>query len=100
MVAVLEPYMSYKTSSVPWLGEVPEHWEVGTLRRRLRSYDGIKIGPFGSQLKLDEMSASGYKVYGQANVIASDFARGAKFVDQNKFEELSLPVRCDQVTFW
>ena len=35
------------------------------------------------------MSGSGYKVYGQANVIARDFRRGSKFVDQIKFRELS-----------
>ena len=24
----LKPYPVYKDSGVPWLGEVPEHWEV------------------------------------------------------------------------
>ena len=28
MVYDLKPYPAYKDSSVPWLGEVPEHWEV------------------------------------------------------------------------
>lgn len=28
MVASLEPYPRMKDSGVPWLGEVPEHWEV------------------------------------------------------------------------
>ncbi len=90
MIDGLKPYPAYKDSGVPCVGEVPEHWEVGTLRRKLRPYDGIKIGPFGSQLKLEQMSASGYKIYGQANVIARDFTRGTKFVDQQKFDELSV----------
>ena len=30
----LEPYQDYKDSGVPWLGEVPKHWEV----RRLKSW--------------------------------------------------------------
>ncbi len=89
MIANLKPYPAMKYSGVTCLGEVPEHWEVSALRRKLRTYDGIKIGPFGSQLKLEQMSPSGYKVYGQANVIARDFARGTKFVDQEKFNELS-----------
>ncbi|MGH9893745.1 MAG: hypothetical protein ACREA0_17530 [bacterium] len=97
MLEGLKPYPAYKDSSVPWLGKVPKHWEVGTLRRKLRPYDGIKIGPFGSQLKLDQMSASGFKVYGQANVIAGDFARGTKFVDKQKFDELSA--KCDHTTW-
>jgi type I restriction enzyme, S subunit len=89
MIADLNPYPAYKDSGVPLLGEVPEHWEVGTLRRWLRPYDGIKIGPFGSQMRLEHMTSSGYKVFGQANVIASDFFRGTKFVDQKKYDELS-----------
>ena len=89
MAAELKPYPAYKDSGVPWLGDVPAHWEVSALRRRLRPFDGIKIGPFGSQLKLEQMVPSGHKVYGQANVIARDFAHGTKFVDQEKFNELS-----------
>ena len=89
MIADLKPYAAMKASGVPWLAAVPSHWEVGAVRRKLRTYDGIKIGPFGSQLKLEQMSPSGYKVYGQANVIARDFARGTKFVDQEKYNALS-----------
>jgi type I restriction enzyme S subunit len=92
MEAELHRYPAYKDSGVPWLGEVPEHWDLSTLRRKLSPYDGIKIGPFGSQLKLDQMTESGYKVYGQANVIAHDFNRGKKFIDHNKFSELAA---CD-----
>jgi type I restriction enzyme S subunit len=29
-------YPAYKPSGVEWLGEVPEHWEVLTLKRRSR----------------------------------------------------------------
>jgi len=90
----LDPNVRLKPSGVEWLGDVPEHWEVGTLRRKLRPFDGIKIGPFGSQLKLDQMVESGYKVYGQANVIARDFVRGGKFIDENKFNELSACAIC------
>ena len=28
MIANLKPYAAYKDSGVPWLGKVPEHWEV------------------------------------------------------------------------
>ena len=28
----LSPYPAYKPSGVPWLGEVPEHWEVARLK--------------------------------------------------------------------
>ena len=90
MIAELTSYPSMKDSGAEFIGKVPEHWEVNTLRRSLRPYDGIKIGPFGSQLKLDEMTASGNKVYGQANVIRNDFAYGKKFIDDEKFENLRV----------
>jgi type I restriction enzyme S subunit len=35
MIADLKPYPTYKDSGVPWLGEVPEHWEVRKLRHVL-----------------------------------------------------------------
>ena len=89
MIADLKPYPIVKDSGVEWLGKVPAHWDISTLRRKLRPFDGIKIGPFGSQLKLEQMSDSGYKVYGQANVISRDFSGGTKFVGQEKFDELS-----------
>lgn len=89
MIDGLKPYPAYKDSGVEWLEKAPEHWDLFTLRRKLQEYEGIEIGPFGSQLKLDQMSTSGYKVYGQANVIATDFARGSKFVSRAKFDELS-----------
>jgi type I restriction enzyme, S subunit len=28
VIAALKPYPAYKDSGVPWLGQVPEHWEV------------------------------------------------------------------------
>ena len=27
MIADLKPYPAYKDSGVPWLGQVPKHWE-------------------------------------------------------------------------
>ncbi len=36
MIDGLKPYPKYKDSGVPWLGEVPEHWEVRKLRHILR----------------------------------------------------------------
>lgn len=31
MITDLKPYPAYKNSGVPWLGELPEHWEVRKL---------------------------------------------------------------------
>jgi type I restriction enzyme, S subunit len=35
MIEGLNPYPSYKDSGVPWLGEVPKHWQVRKLRNLL-----------------------------------------------------------------
>ncbi|MEW5850479.1 MAG: restriction endonuclease subunit S [Myxococcota bacterium] len=48
----------------------------------------LKAGRFGSALKKSDFVASGYKVYGQENVIAGDFRLGTYFVDQRKFAQL------------
>jgi len=36
MIDGLKPYPKYKDSGLPWLGKVPEHWEVQKLRHILR----------------------------------------------------------------
>ena len=43
------PYTAYKESRVPWLGEIPEHWEVTALKRiaSLKSGSGFPIDEQG-----------------------------------------------------
>jgi type I restriction enzyme S subunit len=48
----------------------------------------IKIGPFGSQLRKEDLSEHGFKVYGQENVIARDFRIGDRRIDTSKFTTL------------
>jgi type I restriction enzyme, S subunit len=49
----------------------------------------IKIGPFGSQLRKEEMQTSGVKVYGQENIILSDWAAGERRVSASKAAALA-----------
>jgi len=35
-----KPYPEYKDSGVPWLGELPEHWEVKKLKNLFRCFGG------------------------------------------------------------
>lgn len=87
----LNPVSSLKYSGFDWLGEIPSHWEVLPLKYLLRDgNDGIKIGPFGSSLKLEIIKAEGYKVYGQGNVINDDFILGNRYIDENKFFEMCV----------
>lgn len=39
MIGTLNPYPAYKDSGVPWLGEVPAHWEV----RRVRNIVEMRV---------------------------------------------------------
>ena len=39
MIADLKPYADYKDSGLPWLGQVPQHWEVRRIKTALRELD-------------------------------------------------------------
>jgi len=60
-----------------------------TIEEIAASHNGaIKIGPFGSQLKKEDLSKQGYKVYGQENIIESDFSIGDRWISVSKFSSL------------
>jgi type I restriction enzyme S subunit len=71
--------------------QVPDEWNLLSLRRVIvQGPDGIKIGPFGSQLRLEFMEDDGrYKVYGQENVISGNFSAGGRYIGDQKFNELA-----------
>jgi type I restriction enzyme S subunit len=71
------------------IGEIPVDWEAVRLDSLALSHKGaVRIGPFGSQLKKSELSATGIKVYGQENVMSKDFSTGARYVDPEKYRAL------------
>lgn len=85
----LDPNVEMKDSGIEWLGEIPKHWLLIRVKYlQKKGKDGLRIGPFGSSLKLEIMVDEGYKVYGQENVIKSDFSVGKRIIDENKFGEL------------
>jgi len=87
----LNPDVKMKDSGIEWLGEIPEHWEVKKIKYLLmEGKEGIKIGPFGSSLKLEMMVSEGYKVYGQENVIKDDFKVGSRFITSEKYKEMDV----------
>lgn len=52
--------------------------------------NGIKIGPFGSQLKKEMLLNDGFfKVYGQENVYENDFSIGDRYLTREHFQKLS-----------
>jgi type I restriction enzyme S subunit len=87
----MKSYPDYKDSGFEFIGKIPTHWSLISLKYLLQDgNDGIKIGPFGSSLKLEIIKEDGYKVYGQGNVINDDFTWGHRYIDEDKFQELSV----------
>ena len=69
------------------IGTIPKHWDVVKIPEILRR-NGIKIGPFGSQLKKDFLTDSGYKVYGQENVYVKNMEIGNRYISKERFFSL------------
>jgi type I restriction enzyme S subunit len=76
----------YKESPLGW---IPKEWKVETIVHYLDRDIGIKPGPFGSSIKKDSYSKTGFKVYGQEQVIGGDQDLGDYFIPLLKYRELS-----------
>lgn len=87
----LNPNVPMKDSVVEWLGEVPEHWNVSRFKFVCTN---IIAGPFGSSITKDMYVPSGYKVYGQEQVIPNDFEIGDYYISEKDYTELSRYVVC------
>lgn len=71
------------------LGVIPEDWDVFDITQLIDRANGIKIGPFGSQLKKELLTNSGYKVYGQENVYERDMEIGKRYISKEHFKMLN-----------
>ena len=54
----------------------------------IKGKNGIKAGPFGSSLKKEFYVKSGYKIYGQEQVIKNDFNYGDYYINEEKYCQL------------
>ena len=70
------------------LGPIPKYWEVYNIPELVEKNNGIKIGPFGSQLKSEYLVNQGYKVYGQENVFNKNFEIGKRYINHERFKKL------------
>ncbi len=85
----LDPSIPLKPSGIPWLGDIPQHWEVRRTKFIVDHYGpGIQMGPFGSSLTHLAEVDTGFKLFGQENTISGDFARGNRWVTREQFEDL------------
>jgi type I restriction enzyme S subunit len=81
----LNPKAPMKPSGIEWLGDVPEHWAVTPLKHLIVE---SAAGPYGASLTKAMYSSSGYRVYGQQQVISDDFGIGDYFITEEKYEEM------------
>lgn len=82
----------YKQPSKPELSctwNVPDTW-IWTGFEELSdgSAHALKAGPFGSSLKKEYYAPTGYKIYGQEQVIKGDPYYGDYFIDEARFIQL------------
>jgi type I restriction enzyme S subunit len=71
------------------VGTLPIDWDASDITTVIDKINGIKIGPFGSQLKKELLTGSGYKVYGQENVYKKDMEVGERYISKEHFKKLS-----------
>lgn len=81
----LNPHTPMKDSGIPWLGQIPTHWEL--TRFKFLTSDGIS-GPYGSSLTKAMYVGEGYRVYGQQQVIPNNFEIGDYYISPEKYEEM------------
>ena len=62
----LDPNVPMKDSGIPWIGEIPAHWEVKRLALLTRL---IQTGPFGSQLHAEAYIEGGVPVVNPTNLV-------------------------------
>ena len=65
----------------------PKGWDVFYLAELCKSSNGIKAGPFGSSLKKEIYTKSGYRIYGQEQVIGGSFTIGDYYISKEMFEK-------------
>lgn len=64
-------------------------WVSCSILNTLSDSDGIKIGPFGSQLKKEFLLNYGtYRVYGQENIYENNFAIGNRYLSCKRYLQL------------
>ena len=64
-------------------------WKIISITQAIEQRkNALKAGPFGSTLKKECYVPSGYKVYGQEQVIAGNENIGDYYIDEEKYKEL------------
>ncbi len=86
---ILKKSFGPSSEPLPLFLDIPNHWAWVTFSHiAINENNALKAGPFGSALKKSDCVESGFKVYGQEQVIAGDEKLVSYFVDATKYEQL------------
>ena len=67
----------------------PKGWDMPLIEEVVANEkNALKAGPFGSALKKEYYVASGYKIYGQEQVISGDCTFGDYYIDEERYKSL------------
>ncbi len=96
MIAGLNPYPAYKDSGVPWLGEVPAHWEI----RRLKTLCSMESGNGITAMSIEPTGE--YPVYGGNGLrgYTSNYTHDGNFVLIGRQGALCGNVHIAHGRFW
>ena len=82
----LNPAAPMKKSGVEWLGDVPAHWDVKRLKFLITE---LRVGPFGSAIKISDYVQDGKPLYNQRTVLDNSFVNNSIFITDEKYKELN-----------
>jgi type I restriction enzyme, S subunit len=89
----LDPTVPMKDTGIPWLGQIPAHWEVAVEFRLLALQDRWSFvnGPFGSDLLTSEILDEGVPVIYSGDVKQGPFVRRSNaYVSAEKARQLQF----------
>lgn len=84
MIANLKPYPVMKDSGVPWLGEVPEHWDVSKVKNLARS--GYKTFVDGDWIESPFITSEGIRLIQTGNIGVGIYReKGFRYISEHTF---------------
>ncbi|EDL59761.1 restriction endonuclease subunit S [Gimesia maris] len=83
----LNPNAPMKDSGIEWLGDVPEHWEVCSLRRYAFFVDGDRGSEYPNE---NDLTSDGILFLSSKNIVGGKLdLKESKFISHEKFDALN-----------
>jgi type I restriction enzyme, S subunit len=87
----LRPHLSYRKTDLPWLAQIPAHWEVKSLKYiKAKKKFAIVDGPFGTQLGTPDYKTEGIPLIrvGNLDYFGNLSLENVVFISEEKWLEL------------